>query len=61
MDPHETEAKAAVSLIKDFYGSVDSTDKRKSFTNQYVCAAGESSNELVQDLPAVSAKIIVQI
>jgi hypothetical protein len=61
MDPHETEAKAAVSLIKDFYGSVDSTDKRKSFTKQYVFAAGESSNELDQDLPAVGAKIIVQI
>ena len=59
MDPHEIEANAAISLVQDFYGSVDSPDKRKSFSNRRVCVAGESMNEPVQELVSVGAKTTV--
>ena len=61
MDPHEIEAHAAISLVKDFYGRVDSPDKRKSFSHQHVCAVGESRNEPDQELVSVGAKTTVQI
>ena len=61
MDPYEIEAKAAISLIQDFYGSVDSTDKRKSFSNQHVRAAGELRNEPDQELVAMGAKATFQV
>ncbi len=61
MDPHEQEASAAISLVKDFYGSVDSPDKRKIFSKRRVCVAGESMNESDQELAAAGAKTTVQI
>ena len=57
----ELEAKAAISLVKDFYGSVDSPDKRKSFSKRRVFVGGESTNEPDQELVSVGAKTTVQI
>ena len=61
MDPHEIEAKAAIGLIKDFYGSVDSADKRKSFSKQQVCIVGESRNQPDHELVSVGAKTTFQV
>ena len=61
MDPHELEASAAISLVKDFYGSVDSPDKRKSFSKRRVCVAGESMKEPDQELVSVGAKATFQV
>ena len=61
MDPHEKESKAAISLIKDFYGSVNSTDKRKSFSERHVCVAGELRNKPDHELVAVGTKTTFQV
>ena len=61
MDPHEIEAKIAIGLIRDFYGSVDSADERKSCSKQQVCMVGESRNEPEPELVSVGAKTTFQV